>query len=368
VSGADDERWLRRAVELAERATKAVRPNPKVGCVLVQHGTVAGEGWHERAGGPHAEVIALRAAGDRARGSTAYVTLEPCAHFGRTPPCTQALIDAGVVRVVAGCRDPNPLAQGGAEVLRAAGIAAEVGLLADECARPAEVFLCNVRHQRPFVRLKLAATLDGYAAANDGSSRWITGPEARAVGHQLRDAADAVLVGSGTVLADDPRLDVRDVAVTGPLPVRVVLDRRLRVRPHHAVCDTARQSTWIVTERGTEGDDVAALRDCGVEVLSVAARDDWLGAVCKVLFERGICAALCEGGPTLAAALLQQGLVDRLDWFTAPALLGSGRGAVGDLGIPSIGGALRWRVDGVERVGGDVHVVLAPIDTAPVYT
>jgi diaminohydroxyphosphoribosylaminopyrimidine deaminase / 5-amino-6-(5-phosphoribosylamino)uracil reductase len=231
----EDSRWMRRALELAERGRWTVSPNPLVGCVLVRDGEVVGEGWHFRAGGPHAEVAALEAAGELAAGATAYVTLEPCGHAGRTGPCTQALLAAGVSRVVAAIPDPHPEAGGGAAMLRADGVRVDVGVLAEEARRQNAVFLHGVAAGRPYVTLKLAVSLDGRIAAADGTSRWLTGPQARRHAHALRAEADAVAVGSGTVLADDPLLTVRLDGYAGPQPLRVVLDRRVRTRPSHRV-------------------------------------------------------------------------------------------------------------------------------------
>ncbi|MDQ4130012.1 MAG: bifunctional diaminohydroxyphosphoribosylaminopyrimidine deaminase/5-amino-6-(5-phosphoribosylamino)uracil reductase RibD, partial [Actinomycetota bacterium] len=223
-----DEVHMRRALELAERGRVTVRPNPMVGCVLVRDSTVVGEGWHERAGGPHAEIVALRAARGRAHGATAYVTLEPCAHPGRTGPCADALIAAGVERVVYGLDEPSRRAQGGAQRLRAAGVRVRGGVLASEACQQNEVFVHFHRTGRPFLTLKLAQTLDGRVAARDGSSRWITSPEARTAVHALRARMDAVLVGSGTVLADDPELTVRAGSPPPVQPRPVVFDARGR--------------------------------------------------------------------------------------------------------------------------------------------
>ena len=334
---------MRRAVELAVRGESTARPNPVVGCVVLdRHGNLAGEGWHERAGGPHAEVAALREAGELARGGTAVVTLEPCAHIGRTGPCTQALIEAGVSRVVYAIADPNPAAAGGAAVLRAAGVDVESGPEAHAAERVNERWLTVVRLGRPHVTWKYAATLDGRVAAADGSSRWITGPEARADVHRLRALADAVLVGVGTVLADDPHLTVRtpDGAPAGPQPLRVVADSEGRTPADARVRDDA-APTWVATAgevgRGLDG------------------RLD-LGALLKELLARGCQDVLVEGGPTLAAGLLRAGLVDRVVGYLAPALLGAGPAALADLGVATIGDALRLEPDDVRAVGPDVRV------------
>src|SRR5690606_31605931 len=230
-----DQDFMNRALELAERGLYTTTPNPRVGCVIVRDGAVVGEGWHERAGEAHAEIVALRAAGDAARGAHVYVTLEPCCHHGRTPPCTEALVAAGVARVVAAMQDPNPLVAGaGLARLRAAGIATEHGMLAEKARELNIGFVSRMQRGRPWLRLKVAATLDGRTAAANGASQWITGAEARADGHAWRARACAVMTGIGTVEADDPRLTVREVK-TPRQPLRIVLDSRLRIAPQASV-------------------------------------------------------------------------------------------------------------------------------------
>lgn len=324
---------LRRAIELAARSPDT-RPNPKVGCVLLAgDGSVISEGWHETPGGPHAEIVALRAAGKRARGATAVVSLEPCDHEGRTGPCSAALIDAGVARVVFAQPDPNPVASGGAETLRAAGIGVDGGQLADESASVNAHWTFAMSEGRPHVTLKMAATLDGRVAAADGSSRWVTGPDAREEVHQIRAAADAVLIGTGTLLADDPRLTVRHgQATVARQPLRVVVGKR-------DVPASARI-------RDTEGFMRIPTHDPAVALRDLRARD-----VHRVLL---------EGGPGLATAFLRAGLVDHIIWYVAPVLLGSGVSAIGDLGISAIGQATRFDVTAVARVGADIRVDLEP--------
>ena len=372
-ASADDLRWMARAVDLALHGDRRVRPNPLVGCVLVRGGEVVGEGHHAQVGGPHAEANALRQAGDRARGATAYVTLEPCAHQGRTPACATALIEAGVARVVIGVPDPNASAAGGAALLRAAGIDVTIGVLADACERAAEVFLCNIRERRAFVRLKLASTLDGRTAASDGTSRWITGQAARERVHRLREQADAVLIGSGTVLADDPQLDVRHVA-TDRQPLRVVLDRRLRTPVTACVADTSRQATRLYftesaaraahPDAATLSAKIKAFGDAGVRCVALddgcAASHSELRAVLADLLDDGICSLLAEPGATLAGALIAAGLVDRLDVVLAGKLLGTGRPLLGDLGIASIGDAIGLTIDDADRLGEDLWITARP--------
>jgi diaminohydroxyphosphoribosylaminopyrimidine deaminase/5-amino-6-(5-phosphoribosylamino)uracil reductase len=326
-----DAGWMRRALGLAAEGPWP-DPNPRVGCVLVgADGTLVGEGYHRGAGTPHAEVEALVDAGERARGATAYVTLEPCAHHGRTGPCTEALASAGVRRVVFAQADPNPDAAGGAERLRAAGLDVAGGVLADEATALNGRWVRTVALGRPLVTWKFAATLDGRSAASDGTSQWITGPAARADVHRLRAVRDAVLVGTGTLLADDPRLTVRD-ASGAPLdrqPRRVVMG--LRALPPSA--------------RVHEG---------AGDVLHLATHDP--KQALESLWQRGIRDVWLEGGPTVAAAFLGADLVDDVYAYLAPALLGAGRPAVADLGITTIADIRRLRIEDVSLVDGDVRV------------
>jgi diaminohydroxyphosphoribosylaminopyrimidine deaminase/5-amino-6-(5-phosphoribosylamino)uracil reductase len=304
--------------------------------VLDQHGEPVGEGATSPAGGPHAEVAALRQAGTRAYGGTLVCTLEPCKHVGRTGPCTAAIAEAGVAAVAFGCDDPTELAGGGAEVLRAAALTVDAGVLLDEVSEgPLAGWLHAQRTGRPYVTWKYAATLDGRSAAADGTSRWITAEEARADVHRLRAQSDAVVVGVGTVLADDPELTVRPDP--GHQPLRVVLDSRGRT-PHDAKVRNDAAPTLVLTERETGRHDVAG--------------------VLRLLHERGVVNVLLEGGPTVAAAFLTAGLVDRVVAYLAPALLGAGPSAVADLGVGTIGDALRLRLCEVARVGDDVRLTL----------
>ncbi len=334
---------MRRAVALAARGEPGARPNPNVGAVVLDaRGAVAGEGWHARAGEAHAEVHALREAGERARGGTAVVTLEPCAHTGRTPPCTAALLRAGVARVVFAVADPSSAAAGGAGVLRRAGVDIEGGVLTAEAEVAAERWLTAVRRGRPYVVWKYAATLDGRVAAPDGTSRWITGTAARADAHRLRAAADAVVVGVGTVLTDDPHLSVRDAggAPAARQPLRVVVDSAGRTPRGARVLDGA-AATWVATAAavGADGD----------------GRVD-LAALLAALGGRGVQAVLLEGGPTLAGSFLRAGLVDRVVAHLAPALLGAGPAALADPGATTLADALRLHLDDVRRLGPDVRL------------
>ncbi|WP_435799722.1 bifunctional diaminohydroxyphosphoribosylaminopyrimidine deaminase/5-amino-6-(5-phosphoribosylamino)uracil reductase RibD [Streptomyces goshikiensis] len=357
---------MRRAIELAARGLGSTSPNPVVGCVITDaRGTVVGEGWHQRAGGPHAEVHALRAAGPAARGGTAYVTLEPCNHTGRTGPCAQALIEAGVTRVVYAVSDPNPQASGGGATLRAAGIATEAGLLEQEAEEGNAAWLTSVRRGRPHVLWKYAATLDGRIAAADGTSRWISSPESRADVHRLRAEADAVVVGSGTLRADDPHLAVRGRPGTDPAdqPLRVVLDTRATVRPGARVLDDAAPTLIAVAEDADTG------HLPGVDLVRLPADANGISvhALLAELHRRGVRSVLLEGGPTLAGAFVAAGAVDKVVGYLAPVLLGAGRTALGDAGIDTIADALRLRITETVRIGPDLRVTAVPeaVPTAP---
>ncbi|MEU1122325.1 bifunctional diaminohydroxyphosphoribosylaminopyrimidine deaminase/5-amino-6-(5-phosphoribosylamino)uracil reductase RibD [Streptomyces sp. NPDC005899] len=351
---------MRRAITLAARGLGATSPNPVVGCVVLDAtGQQAGEGHHRRAGGPHAEIHALRQAGEAARGGTAYVTLEPCNHTGRTGPCAQALLDAGVRRVVYAVGDPNPQATGGADTLRAAGVQVEQGLLADEAATGNTAWLTSVRRGRPYVRWKYAATLDGRVAAADATSRWITSPESRADVHRLRAEADAVVVGSGTARADDPQLGVR--GVEGAVqPLRVVVDTAATaVRPGARVLDGTAPTLVAVAEDA----DTAHLPGEAVLRLPRAAAGRGLDipALLAALHTRGVRSVLLEGGPVLAGSFVAAGAVDTVVGYLAPVLLGAGPAALADAGISTISQALRLDVTETVRLGPDLRITAVPV-------
>ncbi|MCU1588764.1 MAG: diaminohydroxyphosphoribosylaminopyrimidine deaminase [Frankiales bacterium] len=333
----DTESAMRQAIALSRDVLGTTSPNPPVGAVVLdQHGEPVGEGATAPPGGPHAEIVALLQAGTRAYGGALVCTLEPCNHVGRTGPCTAAIAEAGIAHVTYAVDEPTLPAGGGAEVLRAAGIEVIAGLLADEVAEgPLEGWLHVQQTGRPFVTWKLATTLDGRSAAADGTSRWITGPAARADVHRLRAEADAVVVGIGTVLADDPQLTVRPDP--GRQPLRVVVDSDGRTPPEARVLDDSGPSL-VLTERDTGRHDAAG--------------------VLTVLHDRGVVSVLLEGGPTLAAAFMTAGLVDRVIGYVAPVLLGAGLPAVGDLGVGTITEAVRLRLCGAERIGDDVKLTL----------
>ncbi|MFI0774158.1 bifunctional diaminohydroxyphosphoribosylaminopyrimidine deaminase/5-amino-6-(5-phosphoribosylamino)uracil reductase RibD [Streptomyces sp. NPDC021212] len=355
---------MRRAITLAARGLGHTSPNPVVGCVILDaEGEPAGEGWHQRAGGPHAEVHALRAAGERARGGTALVTLEPCNHTGRTGPCAQALIDAGIARVRYAVGDPTAQARGGAATLAAAGLAVAAGPLTDEAEAVNEAWLTAMRRGRPFVLWKYAATLDGRSAAADGTSRWITSSAARVDVHRLRAEADAVLVGSGTLRADDPHLAVRGRdGVTQPLRVAVDTDATA-LKPDARILDDAAPTLVAVAEDADTGRLPA-----GAETVRLpraeAGRGLDIAALLAALHDRGVRSVLLEGGPTLAGAFLAAGTVDKVVGYLAPVLLGAGPAVLADAGITTIAQALRLNTADVTRLGPDLRITAVP--TAPV--
>ncbi|MBQ1124491.1 bifunctional diaminohydroxyphosphoribosylaminopyrimidine deaminase/5-amino-6-(5-phosphoribosylamino)uracil reductase RibD [Streptomyces sp. B15] len=361
---------MRRAIALAARGLGSTSPNPVVGCVVLdQAGRTVGEGWHQRAGGPHAEVHALAEAGEDARDGTAVVTLEPCDHTGRTGPCSQALIDAGVSRVVYAVSDPTPGAAGGALSLAAAGIDVEGGLLADEAAAGNAAWLTSELHGRPYVTWKYAASLDGRTAAADGSSRWITSAEARADVHRLRAESDAVLVGSGTARADDPHLAVRDVP-GAVQPLRVVVDTEATVvRAGARVLDDVAPTLIAVAQDADTAALEAAAGASPAEVLRLPRAADGgpgldLDALLTALQTRDVRAVLLEGGATLVGSFVSAGLVDRVVGYIAPVLLGAGPPALGEAGISTVAQALRLTVSDTARLGPDLRIT-AVGSTAP---
>lgn len=351
-----DDRWMALALTLGRRGLGRVWPNPAVGCVIVRDGRVLGRGWTADGGRPHAETQALRQAGEGARGATAYVTLEPCAHHGRTPPCAEALVAAGVARVVVATGDPDPRVAGrGLAILRAAGIEVVTGVREAEARADQAGFLKRVTEGRPFVTLKLAASLDGRIATASGESRWITGPAARAMVHALRARHDAVMVGGGTARADDPLLTVRGMG-DRPQPVRVVLARSLDLPLNGQLGRTARElPLWLVHDAPPE--KVKAWEAVGARALRCEAGESGLdlGAALGLLAAQGITRVFCEGGGQVAAGLLRAGLVDELLVFHAGLVLGGeGRAMIGGLGLGRLAEAPRLRLAGTQDVGGDL--------------
>ncbi|MDB5370028.1 MAG: riboflavin biosynthesis protein RibD [Roseomonas sp.] len=350
---------MRAALALAARGLGNTWPNPAVGCVIVRDGAVVGRGWTAPAGRPHAETEALQRAGHAARGATAYVTLEPCCHWGRTPPCTDALIASGVARVVVALRDPDPRVDGrGLRLLREAGIEVTEAVLQSEAASVTAGFIKRVAVGLPMVTLKLASTLDGRIATRTGESRWITGPAARRAVHAMRARHDAVLVGSGTLLADDPDLSCRLPGAAMIPTVRVVADARLRTPPSARLFDNPAPA-WIATRPGHPDAPLEALRARGAEIVEVPEAEGATGldpaALLRALAVRGVTRVLAEGGAALAAALLRAGLVDRLAWFHAPAIMGAdGRPAADALPLDVLAAMPRFRRVSAAMLGPDL--------------
>ena len=360
-----DRRLMRRALELAARGVGRVSPSPLVGCVITDaEGRLAGEGFYLYDNIKHAETLALEQAGERARGGTAYVSLEPHAHHGRTPPCTEALIRAGVRRVVAPVEDPNPQVSGeGFARLRAAGLEVSTGLLAREAARLNEKYIHAIRAGRPFVHLKLACSLDGRIATRTGDARWITGEESRARVHELRHEYDAILVGSGTATADDPLLTDRSGKERRRPLVRVVLGKRLRLAPASRLARTARETPLLVftSIRATDG-SAASLEEQGAEVVRLPEGGNDLSEVLRELAKRSLQSVLIEGGAQIAGAFLDAGLVDKVSFFIAPVIIGGhgARPAIEGVGAERMADALRLEGVEITRRGPDVEVTGYP--------
>ncbi len=354
---AADHTHMARTLQLAAQGLYTTTPNPRVGCVIVKDGHVIGEGWHQRAGTPHAEIHALKAAGDAARGATVYVTLEPCSHHGRTPPCAEALVQAGVTRVVAAMSDPNPLvAGGGISMLTLAGIQAEVGLMENEARALNPGFISRMTRQRPWVRLKTASTLDGKTALANGQSQWITGEAARADVQKLRARACAILTGSGTILADNPRMNVRDVDI-GRQPLRVIVDSALRTP-----VDAATLPALIACHHAAPAAR-AALEQAGAEVIELPGMEGRvdLATLLTRLSQRGINELHVEAGAALNGALLAAGLVDEWVAYMAPMTAGNdARGLFSQPALTTLADAMRFRVSDVRQIGDDLRLTLLP--------
>jgi diaminohydroxyphosphoribosylaminopyrimidine deaminase/5-amino-6-(5-phosphoribosylamino)uracil reductase len=363
-----DHSAMRRALELAALGLNTAHPNPRVGCVLMQGDRVVGEGWHRRAGEPHAEVHALAQAGEAARGATAYVTLEPCAHHGRTPPCADALVAAGVARVVAAMADPFPAVDGaGLARLRAAGIAVECGLL-EAAARELNLgFVSRLTRHRPWIRVKLGVSLDGRTALADGRSQWITSDAARLDVQHWRARSSAVLTGIGSVLADNPRLNVRLPGIEHGMPERIVLDSAARLPPGSRLLDEPGPILLISGPNAAERTDLAGR----VEQISVPAPGGrlQLARVAFALAQRGHNEVLVEAGATLAGAFIAAGIVDELIWYIAPKLLGAGARSALALPEPTdLDGVDSWRWHSIDRIGDDLRLVLRPPVPAPTWS
>lgn len=351
-----DEKFMETALTLAARGLGQTWPNPTVGCLLVRDGKPVGRGWTQPGGRPHAETEALSRAGSLARGATAVVTLEPCVHYGETPPCVDALLQAGVRRVVVAITDPDPRVAGkGIAALRAAGVSVTTGVCAARAEHVNKGFILRTTRHRPLFTLKIASTLDGRIATVTGASRWITGDQARAVGHQLRASHDVILIGSETALQDDPDLTCRLPGLSGRSPVRVVADGRLRLAETSRLMQTAAATpTWILTHAPLDG----RLCPPGVTLLKVdRGHDGHLDpqAIAQTLADRGVTRVLIEGGGVLAASFLRAGLIDRLVWFHAPKIIGSdGREAVAVAGVRELVDALPFARRSVHQMGNDI--------------
>lgn len=356
-TSAHDEKFLRLACRLARKAAGRTSPNPQVGAVLVRRGQIVGSGYHRFAGGDHAEIVALKQAGESARGATLYITLEPCSHHGRTPPCAPALIRAGIREVVCGARDPNPLVAGrGLRQLRRAGIEVRAGVLEHECRLLIEAFTKYITRRIPFVTLKLAATLDGRIATRTGDARWITGESSRRIVHSLRNEVDAVLVGIGTVIADDPELTCRIAG--GRNPRRVVLDRRLRIPITAKLLHlTDAANTIIATGRDAAAARVRAIEALGAQVwrLPVRGRSIAWRPLLKRMAADGVVHVMIEGGATAAASVIREKIADKLVVFYGPKILGGDAlPMIGALGLRRLKNACLVRELRSARSGGDL--------------
>jgi diaminohydroxyphosphoribosylaminopyrimidine deaminase/5-amino-6-(5-phosphoribosylamino)uracil reductase len=347
-----DRAMMARALVLAEKGLYTTTPNPRVGCVIAREGRIVGEGWHEKAGGPHAEIAALERAGGTAEGATVYVSLEPCNHYGRTPPCAGALINARVARVVAATRDPNPHASGGGAALASAGVRFEAGLL-EEAAKELNIgFISRVARGRPWVRLKAAATLDGRTALEDGRSQWITGAEARRDGHRWRARACAILTGIGTVKADDPRLTVRDVE-TPRQPLRVLVDSRLETPPGARILEGGNVLAFSARPGTLRGAEVVPLPNAGGKVD--------LPRMLEELGRRGINELHVEAGFRLNGSLMREGCVDEVLLYLNPSLLGDAAQGIADLAPPAgLDQRRGLRIVSLERLGDDLRILARP--------
>ena len=354
-----DEIFMREALRIARNAEGRTSPNPLVGAVIVRDGKIIAEGWHRAAGTPHAEIHALNMAGELAKNSTLYVTLEPCSHFGRTPPCAKAIVAAGIKRVVAAMTDPNPKVAGrGFDILRAAGVEVDVGILEDDARKLNEVFLKYITEKLPFVTMKFACSLDGKIATASGESQWISGIESRRFTHHLRDINDAILVGVGTVLADNPTLTTR--LVEGKNPVRVILDSNARTPLNsNVVTDKSARTIIAVTENAPQ-ENISALENHGVEIITAGSGEHVdLNILMSELAAREITSVLVEGGGTVHFAMIKAGLVDKIFAFIAPKIIGGKNAltAVEGAGFENLSDALKLENFTAQKLGDDILIV-----------
>lgn len=350
-----DEEYMKRALQLARKGRGKVSPNPLVGAVIVRAGRIVAEGYHREFGADHAEIDAIKRASGGVRGATMYVNLEPCCHWGKTPPCVDTLIEREIKEVVIGALDPNPLVNGkGAQILRDHGIEVVEGVLEQEARALNEAYLHHTQTGLPFVTVKYAQSLDGRIATSQGNARWISSEASRKLAHRLRAQHDAIMVGIGTVLADDPLLTVR--SVKGRNPLRICLDSRLRIPAHSKLLQDEGRTLIVTTEKNAKK-KIETLQKQGKEVLVAQKGQDGrveLGSVMKQLAEQGIASLLVEGGQKVITSLLQEGLVNRMVVITAPLILGKGIEGIGDLGITDLPGAIRPTSYKVSRAGEDV--------------
>lgn len=356
--------FMKLALDLASTAKGKTNPNPLVGAVLVKDGMIVGSGLHRKAGEPHAEVHAFRMAGEHAKGATLYVTLEPCSHFGKTPPCANLVKESGVSRVVIAMRDPNPLVAGrGIKMIEEAGIQVEVGLLEEEAKKLNERFIHNMIHRTPFIISKIAMTLDGKIAAYNGHSKWVTGEESRKKVHYLRDEVDGILVGIGTVLADDPMLTTR-IPEGGRNPVRMIIDSQLRTPLQAKITNCSEAQTWIFAGEDADQEKVEMLKQKGVRVFLVPKAEKGLDLHCimKELFSNGITDVLVEGGSELNASFLRAGLINKFQVYIAPKILGGRHSLTPYTGddVDSMEAAISVDFESIERVGEDLFLTAYP--------
>lgn len=360
-----DQYFMNLALELAATAKGKTNPNPLVGAIIVKDGMVVGSGLHRKAGEPHAEVHAFRMAGEHAKDATLYVTLEPCSHYGKTPPCAELVKNSGVRRVVIAMKDPNPLVAGrGIKILKEAGIEIEVGIMEQEARLLNERFIHNMVTSTPFIISKVAMTLDGKLAAYNGHSKWVTGSEARESVHHLRDETDAIMVGIGTVLADNPQLTTR-LPEGGKNPIRIILDSNLRIPVDANLTDTTEAQTWIVTGEEADQNKLALLKEKGVQFIFINKDDTGLNLqlVLQRLFERGVTDILLEGGSELNGAFLRAGLINKFLVYIAPKLLGGRNSLTPFAGVDSesMNEALNVEIHSIENYGKDVCITAYPI-------
>jgi diaminohydroxyphosphoribosylaminopyrimidine deaminase/5-amino-6-(5-phosphoribosylamino)uracil reductase len=353
----DDERWMKRALRLAEKGRGRTSPNPMVGAVLVKDGVRVGEGYHAKAGESHAEILALRQAGEEARGAILYLNLEPCTHYGKTPPCAPHVIEAGVKRVIIGMQDPNPLVKGkGIEILRRAGLHVEVGILEEECRKLNEAFCKYILKKEPFVILKIAATLDGKIATRNGDSKWISGEASRRFVHKLRDQVDGALVGIGTVLKDDPLLTARIRG--GRDPYRIVLDTRLKIPEEAKVIETSPSKVIIAATELAPEDRIKKLEKKGVKILILDSKEGRvnLKSCLSKLGEIGMMSLMVEGGSQVNGSFLDEGLIDKLLLFLSPKLIGDQQalGIFAGRGVSDLQEAVALKEIKAKRVGEDI--------------